>query len=68
MQEVKLTAPKMSCGHCKMAVEAAAGGLTGVESVTADPGSKEIDVTWDENVVSLEEIKKAIAEAGYPAE
>jgi copper chaperone CopZ len=51
-----------------MAVEAAAGGLTGVESVTADPGSKEIDVTWDENVVSLEEIKKAIAEAGYPAE
>ena len=68
MQTAKLTAEKMSCGHCKMAVEAAAGGLSGVESVTADPQSKEIEVTWDENVVSLEDIRKAIATAGYPTQ
>lgn len=68
MQQAILTAPKMSCGHCKMAVEAAAGGLAGVSSVNADPESKKIEITYDESAVSLEEIKKAVADAGYPAE
>lgn len=68
MQQAVLTAPKMSCGHCKMAVESAAGGLGGVSRITADPESKKIEVSWDENVVSLDEIKRVIAEAGYPAE
>lgn len=68
MQQATLTAPKMSCGHCKMAVESAAGALAGVDSVTADPETKQIEVSWDENAVSLEEIRKVIAEAGYPTE
>ncbi|MBE0428616.1 MAG: heavy-metal-associated domain-containing protein [Thermoleophilia bacterium] len=68
MEEVVLNSSKMSCGHCKMAVENAAGALAGVSSVSADPESKRIEVTYDENMVSLDAIKKAIAEAGYPAE
>ncbi len=68
MQTVELTAPKMSCGHCKMAVESAAAALDGVESVTADPGTKKIQLTFDENTVSLETISQAITAAGYPVE
>lgn len=68
MQQITLTAPKISCGHCKMAVESAASALSGVSSVSADPETKKIEVTWDENVVSLDDIRKAIAEAGYPTD
>lgn len=68
MRQVILTAPKMSCGHCKMAVETAVGGLAGVATVTADPATKKIEVSFDESAVSVEEIKRAAAEAGYPAD
>ena len=68
MQETVLTAPKMSCGHCKMAVESAAGALAGVTSVSADPETKKIALSWEENLVTLQQIKEAIAAAGYPAE
>lgn len=68
MQVATLTAPKMSCGHCKMAVENAASELAGVTSVNADPETKKIDVTYEENTVTLDAIKEAIATAGYPVE
>lgn len=68
MQTTELTSTKMSCGHCKMAVEKAAGELDGVEAVTADPDTKKIELTYDEDRVSLEEISKAIEAAGYPVE
>lgn len=68
MKQVILTAPKMSCGHCKMSVEGAAGGLSGVDSVSADPQTKKIEITYDESNVSLDEIKQAIEAAGYPVE
>lgn len=68
MTTIELTAPKMSCGHCKMAVENAAGELTGVASVTADPDTKKIVVEYDEGSVTPEEIGKAIEAAGYPVE
>ncbi|MHB1389725.1 MAG: cation transporter [Thermoleophilia bacterium] len=68
MQQTILTAPKMSCGHCKMAVESATSALAGVSAVSADPETKKIDVSWDESLVALEDIKQAITAAGYPAE
>ncbi len=68
MQEVTLNVPKMSCGHCKMTVENAGGSLGGVKSISADPQTKAVDISYDESAVSLDEIRKALAEAGYPAE
>jgi copper chaperone len=68
MKQVVLTAPKMSCGHCKMSVEGAAAGLAGVDAVSADPETKKIELTYDDNSVTLDEIKQAIEAAGYPVE
>ncbi|MHB0914702.1 MAG: copper ion binding protein [Thermoleophilia bacterium] len=68
MTQVTLSAPKMSCNHCKMAVESAAGALEGVSSISADPESKNVDISYDESVVSLDAIKQAITAAGYPVE
>lgn len=68
MEQVTLSAPKMSCGHCKMAVESAGGALDGVSSISADPDSKNVVISYDESVVSLDAIKQAITAAGYPVE
>ncbi len=68
MQHVALNVPKMSCGHCKMTVESAGGALAGVSSINADPQTKVVEVAYDEGAVTLEEIKQALATAGYPAE
>ncbi len=67
MQEVKLNVPNISCGHCTMTIENAGKALAGVESINADVDTKEVDVVFDENTVSLDNIKKTLAEAGYPA-
>lgn len=68
MQQAVLVSPKISCGHCKMTVEGAVGALAGIDSVSADPETKKVEVSYDEGQVSLEEIKKAIEDAGYPVE
>lgn len=68
MQQAVLVSPKISCGHCKMTVESAVGSLAGIESVSADPETKVVEVSFDESQVSLEEITKAIEDAGYPVE
>lgn len=67
MQQVVLTAPDMSCGHCKMTIENAGNALAGVSAITADPDTRKIELSYDEEMVSLEDIKKVLAEAGYPA-
>lgn len=68
MKEAVLVSPKISCGHCKMTVESAGNSLEGVNTITADPETKKIDVTYDENVITLDEIRQAMEKAGYPAE
>lgn len=68
MKEAVLVSPKISCGHCKMTVESTGNSLEGVDSISADPESKKIEVTYDESVITLDEIKQAIEKAGYPTE
>lgn len=67
MQHTVLTAPNMSCDHCKMTIESAGGALDGVRSITADPLTKKVEVSYDEGIVSLDDIKMVLAAAGYPA-
>jgi len=68
LKEATLVSQKISCGHCKMTVENTGNALDGVSSITADPESKKIEVTYDENVITLDEIRQAIDKAGYPTE
>jgi len=51
-----------------MTVENTGNALEGVNSITANPESKKIEVTYDENVITLDEIRQAIDKAGYPTE
>jgi len=66
--KLTLNAPDMSCNHCKMTIENAVKELSGIKSVNADPNSKKVTVDFDENQVSLDDIKSVIMDAGYEVE
>ena len=57
--------PEMSCGHCKAAVEGELKKLSGVEGSNADFEKGIVEVRYDEDRVTTEELRDAIEEAGY---
>ncbi len=65
MTETTLNVEGMSCGHCKAAVEGELNKLSGVEYSNVDFEKGTVEVTYDENKVSVEELEGAIEEAGY---
>ena len=65
MTETTFKVPDMSCGHCKAAVEGELGRLSGVEQANADFQKGIVEVRYDEDRVTTDELKSAIEEAGY---
>ncbi len=65
MKEATFKVPEMSCGHCKAAIEGELGRLSGVERSNADLEKGVVEVRYDEGLVSTDELKGAIEDAGY---
>lgn len=63
--DVTLKVEGMSCAHCKKAVETAVGALPGVSKTEAIVDQGKVNVSYDASKVRLEDIKKAIEDAGY---
>ena len=57
--------PEMSCDHCKRAIEGELMKLSGVEDSNADFEKGIVEVRYDEDRVTTEELRDAIEEAGY---
>jgi len=55
----------MSCSHCENAVNKALLALNGVTEADASAEMRSVKVTFDENLVSLKEIREAIEDEGY---
>lgn len=55
----------MTCQHCEKSVHDAVAALEGVEKVQVDLSTGNVDVTFDETVVTLEKMKEAIDSQGY---
>lgn len=68
MENVTLTAPDISCGHCVATVEDAVGRLTGVTSVKADESTKQVQIAFDPNRVTVAQIEERLDDAGYPVQ
>ena len=66
LEDVRLTAPDVSCGHCVATIKGMLSTLPGVARVEANPDTKRVDVSFDPNRVSLNQIAAALDEAGYP--
>ncbi|MDW7733438.1 MAG: copper ion binding protein, partial [Methanolobus sp.] len=55
----------MTCMHCHKKVSEAISKLKGVEAVDVSLENKNASITFDDEVTGLNEIKQAVADAGY---
>ncbi|MBN2003521.1 MAG: heavy-metal-associated domain-containing protein [Anaerolineae bacterium] len=66
MTTVTYTIPNISCMHCVHTITTEVGELAGVQSVAADPRSKQAMITFVAPATE-EQIKALLAEINYPA-
>lgn len=55
----------MTCGHCEQSVKGALEALNGVTAVHVYLSTGKVEVTYDENQVTLTEMHEAVEEQGY---
>ncbi|GGG93223.1 copper chaperone CopZ [Staphylococcus pragensis] len=55
----------MSCDHCRNAIESALAKINGVRTAEVDLDKNEVRVDYDDNKVSMQEMKDAIEDQGY---
>ncbi|MFJ7827421.1 copper chaperone CopZ [Psychrobacillus sp. NPDC096623] len=65
VNQVTLNVQGMSCGHCVSSVEKSVGKLDGVNEVKVHLESGKVDVSFEEDKVSLDVIKETIDDQGY---
>jgi copper chaperone len=65
-QIVTLTIPNISCNHCVMTITRETQDLPGVVKVEGNQQAKTATFTL-ENEAALTNVKKTLAEIGYPA-
>lgn len=56
------------CEMCKESLEANLSKVDGIKKATLDFKTKELNVKYDESVVSLDDIKKTVSKTGYWAD
>ncbi len=57
-----------NCGMCKRTIESTATGVNGVQSANWDVETGTLTVSFNHSIVSLDNIKKAIADSGYDSD
>ena len=67
MTTLTLTAPDISCDHCKHTIETELGALAGVEQVQVEPPAKTVRVVYDNAAIGEPAIRARLDEIGYPA-
>jgi copper chaperone CopZ len=67
MAQQTFTIPKISCGHCVMAIKNELSEMSGVQSVDGTPETKTVVVDWDAPA-SEDAIRAKLQEINYPAD
>jgi copper chaperone len=67
-RKLTLEVPAISCGHCVARIEKALGALAGVKAVSADAGTRKVDVELGEGAGLDGAVRAALVEIGYPPE
>lgn len=67
MEKQTFHVPKISCGHCVMAIKNELNELAGVRSVDGSPENKTVVVEWDAPA-SEAAIRERLQDINYPAQ
>lgn len=65
MENLTLNVQGMSCGHCVSTIETSVGELAGVSQVNVKLDDAQVEVSFNESLVSLDTIKETIEDQGY---
>ncbi|MCL7747304.1 copper chaperone CopZ [Halalkalibacter alkaliphilus] len=68
MEQKTLKVNGMSCGHCISTIESNIENLNGVNSVKVLLSEGEVNLNYDSNVISLDQIIHEIEDQGYDVE
>ncbi len=68
IEKATLTAPDISCGHCVATINRVLGELDGVSHVETSEATKQVQVEFDPNRVSLDQIEATLDDEGYPVQ
>lgn len=63
--QTTLSVRGMTCAHCESAVKGALEGLEGVTAVEVHLDAGKVDVTYDEALVTVADMRVAIEDQGY---
>jgi mercuric ion binding protein len=66
-QTVSLTIPTMDCATCPITIKAALMRVQGVSRAKVSYARREAVVVFDNEKATLDDLKKATTEAGYPS-
>lgn len=66
-QTVSLTVPTMDCATCPITIKAALSKVPGVSRAKVSYERREAVVVYDDSKTSVDELKKATSDAGYPS-
>ena len=67
LSTVRLSTTGMHCGSCAMLIDLTLGELEGVTEVSTDYTTGASQVTFDPEVVSVDDLVTAVRSAGYEA-
>lgn len=67
MNQITLTIPNISCGHCVNAIVSELTENPHITRVTGDPVQKSVTVSFEEPVTETE-IRSILTEINYPAQ
>jgi copper chaperone CopZ len=65
MEKIVLRVEGMKCGGCESSVKNLLEALEGVVLAAADHAANQVDIDFDAALVSLDELKQAVSDAGY---
>lgn len=66
MAQITFNIPKISCSHCVETITKALHPLDGVDQVSIDIPSKQVEVDYDEARITIDRMREVLAEAKYP--
>ena len=67
-KEATLRIPALHCGGCAKTVTGSLERLPGVEVTETNPGSKLVQLRFDDSITSLAEIREALDQVGFSPE
>ena len=68
MKEINLKIEGMHCAGCSTRLEKVLNNLDGVKEAHVSLEQKNAQIQYDESIISVQEIKEAIEDAGFQGE